>query len=124
MNNNWVYFIVLLLVTIGLGVGIGFRYNHDVYEDVTTEQSCSNSGDKKKTCGIWEDNICLKGKCSSPGNCTTCDKPADVLFVVMCVFVLISFIMLLVFLVRGVRHKDNTSLNFGFSDDSDSMIFK
>ena len=128
--NNFIYAIVLLLVTVGLGVGMAFKHKSDTYEKIKDEESCDSQIDTSSgKCGVWEGGTCWKGKCETDGcksgpSGVECDKSPDIIFLLMVVSSVITFIIFIVFLVRGIRHKDGSSvgghksLNFGHADDS------
>lgn len=127
--NNFIYAIVLLLVTVGLGVGMAFKYKSNTYEKIKDEETCDKQIDTSSgKCGVWEGGTCWEGKCKTDGcksgpSGVECDKPPDIIFLLMLVASVITFIIFIVFLVRGIKHKGassvgvHQSLNFGYGDD-------
>ena len=97
----------MFIAMIGFIVGTVIKSANDVYPDVKTKSTCdSKLSATNKTCGIWYNNVCLKGTCNTcTGGGTECDKPSDNIVIGLLVVAKLSFILFIIFLVLGFVNK-------------------
>lgn len=100
--NNIVIAIIFLVISISMFTGGILTSNSNIYSGVSDKVKCSAQGDKKKTCGIWVDSECRKGKLTDS---TTCESTGNVIPLILIIFSVIFFLLSIFCFVRGFMLK-------------------
>ena len=99
--NNIVIAIIFLVISISMFIGTILTSNSNIYSGVDKE-NCSAQGDNKKTCGIWVDSECRKGKLTDG---STCESTGNVIPLILIIFSVIFFLLSIFCFVRGFMLK-------------------
>ena len=103
MNYFKLSFLLLFATIIFFGA-TALVVNKDIYKDAKTSQSCSTkTSTSSKTCGIWQDDSCLKGICND--DCTLCTKKPDYSPLILSILGLVSLVLFIIFTILGFVKK-------------------
>ena len=94
----FLYAVISILIGIGFIIGISTRASRDMYSDVTNQLSCIGKIDTKNNeCGLWEDNVCFKGKLTDK----KCVQKSDSITTILVLLTFLSFVSFVIFVILG-----------------------
>lgn len=114
--NHFLFAFLSLFASVTFIVLSVMRANADIYTDAKDVATCASKTDSSsKTCGIWQDNMCMKGTCT---NCVPligdCSKKADYLILVFVTLAMVFFVLFIVFAVMGFVQQGRNKNNFAY----------
>jgi hypothetical protein len=111
----FLYSLISLVITITLLICIAILGKSDEYKETDKTLCTINNLDiPKKKCGVFDDGVCWKGDLDI--NSRTCTKPSNDWVLVLFILATIFFIIFVVYLIIGLKHKGkgNISNNFAY----------